>query len=116
MTEEKKQMLQKPLDKMTVTELREVAKEIPDITGAHGMKKAELLAAIKEAKGIVDDVPKQATGEKTSSSALTVKEMKALIQGLKAKRHQALEQKDKQLAARYRRMISRLKKKTRRAA
>ena len=46
--------LKKPLDKMTVKELREVALELPQITGVHGMNKAELLAAVKEAKGIED--------------------------------------------------------------
>jgi ABC-type uncharacterized transport system ATPase subunit len=44
---------EKPLDKMTVVELREVAKEeIPGITGVTGMKKDQLLEAIKEARGI----------------------------------------------------------------
>ena len=32
---EKNEMHDKPLDKMTVTDLREVAKEIPSITGAN---------------------------------------------------------------------------------
>ena len=48
----------KPLDKMTVKDLREIAKEIPDITGVHGMNKAELLDAIEKAKGIVE-TPKE---------------------------------------------------------
>ena len=45
---------EKPLEKMTVTDLREMAKEIPDIVGVHGMKKEELIVAIKKFKGIVD--------------------------------------------------------------
>ena len=52
MNEEKKEFTEKPLDKMTVTELREIALEIPGITGVHGMKKPELLEAVKAAKGI----------------------------------------------------------------
>ena len=43
---------EKPLEKMTATELRGIAKETPGITGAHGMNKAELLAEIRKARGI----------------------------------------------------------------
>ena len=43
------QQTEKPLDKMTVPELRAKAKEIPDVTGVSGMKKDQLLAIIKEA-------------------------------------------------------------------
>ena len=46
---------EKPLDKMTVVELSDVAKEeIPDITGVTGMKKDQLLEIIKDARGIKD--------------------------------------------------------------
>ena len=57
MTEETNESLKKPLDKMTVKELREVALDLPEITGVHGMNKAELLAEIKEAKGITHEHP-----------------------------------------------------------
>ena len=119
---EKKEISEKPLDKMTVTELREVAKEIPSITGAHGMKKAELLAAIQEAKGIVAEAApksKPKTKTKTKSkpkTALTIGQMKDLIKGLRSEREKALEDKDKKKAKIIRRRISRLKKKTRKAA
>ena len=53
-----KEKKEKPLDKMTVKKLREIAKEIPEITGVHGMNKDELLAAIEKAKGIVE-TPKE---------------------------------------------------------
>ena len=55
MTDEKETQ-EKPLEKMTATELREVAKEIPEITGASGMKKEELISAIKKARGIEEKV------------------------------------------------------------
>ena len=103
-----KEEKQKPLDKMTVKELREIAKEIPEITGIHGMNKAELLSAVKEAKGIVD-----APVKKKDKS---VKDIKKKIKAFKAERRDALESKDKKMATIYRRRISRLKKKTRRAA
>ncbi len=116
---DKKDMHDKPLDKMTVTELREVAKEIPELTGVHGMKKAELLAAIQEAKGIVAEEPKakpKAKPKAAAKTALTVQEMKALIKTLRTQREQALADKDKKKAKIIRRRISRLKKKTRQAA
>ena len=48
---------EKPLDKMTAPELREIAREIPGVDGVHAMKKQELLAVIKEARGIKDEEP-----------------------------------------------------------
>ena len=99
---------QKPLEKMTVKELREMAKEIPSISGVHGMKKDELLVAIKEAKGIKEEPVKKADS--------SVSELKAQIRSLKTQRQAALEGKDKKMATIYKRRISRLKKKTRRKA
>ena len=115
MTEEKKELSEKPLDKMTVTELREIAKEIEGIAGVHGMKKPELLAAIKEAKGIVDE-PRKKAGPHTPKVKVPKATLKAKIRELKTKSQQALKEKDKKLAERFRRQISKLKKKTRKAA
>ena len=99
----------KPLIKMTVKDLREIAKEIPDITGVHGMKKEELIVALRKVKGIeVEDT--------TVKKGQGVDELKIKIKALKVKRQKALESKDKKMATVYRRKISRLKKKTRRAA
>ena len=97
-----------PLDKMTAIELRELAKAIPEITGVHGMRKAELLAAVKEARGIKEEV--------TPKADKTVGGIKKKIKALKAARQAALESKDKKMAKIYRRRISRLKKQTRKAA
>jgi predicted oxidoreductase len=108
MTTEKKAATEKPLDKMTVKELREIAKEMPEITGVHGMNKGELLSAIKDAKGIVET--------KVRKTDATVKEIKNQIKSLKVGRTAALEAKDKKMATIYRRRIARLKKKTRRSA
>ena len=99
---------EKPLDKMTAKELKEVAKTIPEITGVHGMLKAELLAAIKQARGIEDKVVKKVDK--------TVAGIKKRIKALKAERQAALEAKNTKMATIYKRRISRLKKKTRRAA
>jgi hypothetical protein len=103
----KKEGKEKPLEKMTAKELREMAKEIPDITGAHGMNKPELVSAIKLAKGIEE------SGKKKKSS---MRDVKAKIKVLKAERASALESKDGRAASILRRKISRLKKQTRRSA
>jgi len=48
--EEAKAKEEKPIEEMTVKELREVATGIPGITGVSSMKKEQLLEAIKKAK------------------------------------------------------------------
>lgn len=98
----------KPLEKMTVKDLRELAKDLPQITGVHGMKKDELIFAIKEVKGIKDEPLKKADD--------SLSELKKKIRSLKIDRQAAIKAKDKKMATIYKRRISRLKKKTRRAA
>ncbi|MBW2109306.1 MAG: transcription termination factor Rho [Deltaproteobacteria bacterium] len=108
MGKKEKEKKEKPLDRMTAKELREVALGIPEITGVHGMNKPELLAAIKRARGIVDDTPKKAD--------VSVRQIKKKIQELKGLKVQANQDRDKAKARILRRRISRLKRKTRRAA
>jgi len=104
----KNETKEKPLEKMTATELREIAKETPGITGAHGMNKAELPSEIKRARGIED------TGGKKKDTS--VREIKVRIKDLKEKRAAALEADDRCMATIYKRQISRLKSRARRAA
>lgn len=104
----KKVTKEKPLDKMTAKELREIGKEIPDIVGVHGMNKAELIRVIKAARGIAED-----TGKAKDNS---VRGIKTQIKTLRVKREAALEAEDTKKAAILRRRIIRMKKKTRRAA
>ena len=108
MGKKEREAKEKPLDKMTATELREAAKEISEITGAHGMNKPELIAAIKKARGIEDDKPRK--------SRRSVREIKKKIRTLRSQREKAVDQNDKKMAVIYRRRITRLKKKSRRAA
>ena len=108
MAADKKEQKEKPVDKMTVKELREVAKEMPEITGVHGMNKETLLTEIKKAKGIAE-APKK-------KSSASVKDLKKKIQAVKVLKREALEANDKKKATIYRRKLSRLKKKTRQAA
>ena len=103
-----KEVKEKPLEKMTAKELRELAKEIPEISGVHGMNKAELISEIKAAKGIVE--------EKKARSDASVRDIKKKIKALKTEQQTAVEAKDKKQSTLYRRRISRLKKKTRNAA
>ena len=57
----KKAVKEKPLDKMTVKELRDLAKESTDLTGVYGMNKPELVTEIKKARGIVEKVSEKPT-------------------------------------------------------
>jgi MinD-like ATPase involved in chromosome partitioning or flagellar assembly len=108
MAGKKKDEKEKPLDKMTVKELREIAKQIPDIVGVHGMNKGDLLVAIKAHRGITDEPKKKASS--------SVRDIKAKIRTLKVKRAAAKAENNQKMFDIYRRRISRLKKKTRQAA
>jgi hypothetical protein len=132
MSAEKTVDMEKSLEKMTVKALREIGKEIPEITGVHGMKKEELIVAIKEARGIKDepvqetkdepvqetkDEPVQETKDKSAKKQdISVSDLKKKIGATKAQRRAAIEAKDKKMATIYKRRISRLKKKSRKAA
>jgi hypothetical protein len=95
------------LDKMTVKELREIALEIPDLKGVHGMNKQDLLDAVKAHRGIKEPKPKKASR--------SVREIKKQIQELKARKQALASEKNRKQSDILRRRISRLKKKTRRA-
>ena len=97
----------KPLDKMTVKELREIALTIPDLTGVHGMNKQDLLSTIKAHRGITDKT--------TRKASRSVRDIKTRIRELKAQKF-ALAGDDRRQADIMRRRLSRLKKKTRRQA
>jgi protein-arginine kinase activator protein McsA len=97
----------RPLSKMTTPELKEIAKGIEGISGVHGMKKDELIEALRKSKGIA-----AAAAKKTDASLRTLKKK---IRSIKAKRAAAIEAQDHKLATICRRQIARLKKKTRRA-
>ena len=104
MAADKKGDAEKPLDKMTVKELKEAALEIPEITGVHGMNKADLLSAIKKARGIPEE------SKKKSGS---VRDIKQKIRALKTKRAEALASRDAKMATIYRKKIAKMKRKTR---
>lgn len=103
-----KDVAEKPLDKMTVKELREIALGIPDVTGVHGMNKQDLLTAVKAHRGIKESKPKK--------SNRSVREIKKQIRALKLKKQEIAAEKNHKQAEILRRQISHLKKKTRRYA
>ena len=83
MGKKEKEKKEKPLDKMTAKELRELALTTGTIVGVHAMNKIELIAAIKEVRGIVD--------EKGKKKEMDVRSLKVKIRELKDKRQKAVE-------------------------
>jgi cell division protein FtsX len=104
---EKKEKKEKPLDRMTAKELREMALGMEGIVGVHAMNKSELVAAIKEAKGIEDEKKHDKSGD--------VRSIKKKIRELRSQKETMREAGEKDKVQLLRRRISRLKKKTRRA-
>lgn len=101
-----KEAKEKPLEKMTAKELRDLVMETEEVVGASGMNKAELIAAIREARGVEAPQSRRKKGD--------VRELKKKIREMRAKREAAMEQDDDRMAAIYRKKMIRLKKKTRR--
>ena len=107
--EEKRELpkLEKKLEKMTIKELREIALQIPEITGVHGMNKEELISALKKVYGIKEEPRK--VGE-------SMRELKAKIRKFKALAEEAKKNKDWIKYKRYRKLASKFKKRTRKLA
>jgi hypothetical protein len=106
---ERKAKKEKPLDKMTATELRKYALELGEISGVHGMNKEELLSAIKKVKGIKEEgkaVEKVSVRDlKEKARELRVKKLEAIAAGASRKQIDILRKK-----------ANRLKKRTHQAA
>ena len=107
---------EKPLEKMTAPELRDIAKSIEGVTGVHAMKKEDLLKLIKEDRGIKDDERVKPKKKKGKTKEITVKDLKKKILQAKKERVAALQEKDKNRIDISRRRINRLKKMTRKVA
>ena len=109
------QPLEKPLDRMTAKELREIAMEMPEIVGSHAMKKEELLAAIKKVRGIEDEGPPKKRTKTEPKVVLSAAELKGRISRLKEEKQRAREAKERKKVEILRRRINRAKKLTRKA-
>jgi cell division protein FtsX len=109
---------EKPIEKMTAKELREMALGVPGIHGVHAMKKKELLVAIRQAKGIPEPELKKEkkVRVKKEKVILTAAQLKQKMKELKAKREEILQQRNLKMAQILRKRINRLKKLTRRVA
>jgi hypothetical protein len=101
--------LKERLEKMTAIELREMALGIEGLAGVHAMKKEELVAAIKEAKGIKDEEPAKPKDSKATG-------LKQQMASLRKEREEARTAKNRVKVSVLRRRIHRLKKKTRKTA
>lgn len=113
---EERQELQKPLEKMTVKELKEVALEIPGVTGVTSMKKEELLDIINKDRGIEDEKPAQEKKKKSIKPTSSVKDLKKKIGQFRLDKQEARKTKDRKKIDILRRRINRLKKQTRKVA
>ncbi len=106
---ERKEKKEKPLDKMTATELRKYALDMGEISGVHGLNKEELIKAIKEAKGIKE--------EGKAAKTVNVRELKEKAKEARAKKLEAIAAGEPQKKVDIlRKKANRLKKKTRQAA
>ncbi|HHO76458.1 MAG TPA: transcription termination factor Rho [Deltaproteobacteria bacterium] len=123
MTEESKKKQHKedkPLEKMTVKDLKEIALEIPhDHTAiaVSDMKKDELIAFIKQSRGIVDEEPVKKKKKTVKIKVLLTKpEIKAKIKKLRQEKKSAQTADEKKKTKALRHRISRLKKQSRKTA
>jgi hypothetical protein len=106
---ERKEKKEKSLDKMTATELRKYAMDTGEISGVHGMNKEELLAAIKEAKGIKDE------GKHTEK--VSMRDLKEKAAAMRSKKLAAIAAGEPQAKIDVlRKKANRMKKRTRKAA
>ena len=104
---ERKEKKEKPLEKWTIKELREEALKIPDVKGVHGMNKEELLAALREFKGM--------PAPSKSGTTVSVREIKQKAGELtKTRDAERGEGASRERLNKLRKKISSLKKKTRR--
>ncbi len=103
--------LKKPLDKMTSKELRDlIINKIPQITGASGMDKDQLVAAVKEVFGIVDE---EGSVSPYKKQILNLKGTLKSLRDEKAGLAKETPRKDREI---IRRKINKIKKRTRRLA
>ena len=99
--------LQKPLEKMTAKELRQMVMEkIPQITGASGMSKEELISNIKEFFDLTDEEGKESPYQEQITAT------KRQIRELRAEK-QAMTDASRKERDKMRKQIKRLKRRTR---
>jgi hypothetical protein len=98
----------RPLEKMTTKDLKEAALQAGGIFGVHGMKKEDLVDALRKAKSIEAAPMKKADA--------SIRQIKAQIRAMRTQRTEAIAADNRKKATILRRRIARLKKKTRHAS
>jgi hypothetical protein len=101
-------MSREELEKLTVSKLRDAAKEYEEITGATGMKKEELIVAILKARG--EPVKKE------KKKDVHISQVKKEIRKFKTEREKALAEKDTKKLSGLRKQIKKLKRQARQMA
>lgn len=91
------------LQRLTTTKLREIALELGEVVGVHGMKKDELVDAIFELRGIEE-------ADATAEVSVDKSSIKSEIRELKVRRDSALELGNAFELKRVRKRIKRLKR------
>ncbi len=102
-------MEEKDLEKLTAKKLREIAMQYEGITGAHAMKKEELIRAIRKARGEPEKIIKKEKAE-------TISMIKKKIKALKEEKKVYQEKKDKKTVSLLRKKIKRYRRLTRKMA
>ena len=103
-------MEDKDLEKLTATKLREIAQDYKEISGVHAMKKEELIAAIRAARG----EPKKAVKKK--AKAQSIKSIKQKMVTLKEEKGSCRAKKDRKGVSALRKKIRKLRRLTRKMA
>jgi len=108
------------LQKMTVKDLRELAREIPGASGIHAMKKDELVTLLAKGKDSSEKKtgnasPRPAPKAKAEKAPRSREAIRALLTDLRKEKTDAQATRDKTRIEVLRRRINRLKKQSRKA-
>ena len=104
------------LKKMTVAQLREMAKKIPGIKGISSMKKDDLIDLLARQSPEPSGVKPAKEQRVGAPKKLSKSEIKKCIRSLKEKKREALAQRDRNQAKYYTRQIHSFKHQLRRLA
>jgi len=100
-------MTRHELQKMTVVKLREEALKYPELSGVHGMKKAELIDALAKVFGLPEEEKAPVKKKKAEVSKTS---LKSQVKELKQKRAEAIQAKDSKALKLIRKKIKRAKR------
>lgn len=99
-------------EELTIKKLQEIALKIPKLKGVHGMKKEELVKAIKEEKGLTEKI----SPEQKERVIKEKSELKKMIKDLKREKEMSLQNNDQKKVRYLRKKIKKLKRALRKAS